>query len=160
MSFLLGVEIDRITLHLNTIDYISDYILLSDVGLIDSLLGLLWLLTRPIFKKSNFNLSALVVVKLVLKPLHSSLTRNLYVLRLEVHFKGIPPPVITWYRDNFEIQPSRDFQISTTETTSSLHVPEVFSEDAGLFTVKAYNKFGMVQCKAKLTVEGTGSKTC
>ena len=78
--------------------------------------------------------------------------------RLEVHFKGIPPPVITWYRDNFEIQPSRDFQISTTETTSTLHVPEVFTEDAGLFTVKAYNKFGMVQCKAKLTVEGKGSK--
>ncbi|CAG5126018.1 unnamed protein product, partial [Candidula unifasciata] len=72
---------------------------------------------------------------------------------LEVHFTGIPPPVITWYRDSFEIQPSRDFQISTTEYSSSLHIPEVFAEDAGLFTVKAYNKFGLVQCKAKLTVD-------
>lgn len=77
-----------------------------------------------------------------------------FLHRLQVYFKGIPPPVITWYRDGFEIHPSRDFQISTTETSSSLHIPEVFAEDSGLFTVKAYNKFGMVQCKAKLTVEG------
>ncbi|GFS02464.1 titin, partial [Elysia marginata] len=87
------------------------------------------------------------------KPLRPVRVPESTGVTLEVHFKGIPPPVITWYRDNFEIQPSRDFQISTTETTSSLHVPEVFIEDAGLFTVKAYNKFGMVQCKAKLTVE-------
>ncbi|RUS90394.1 hypothetical protein EGW08_001889, partial [Elysia chlorotica] len=87
------------------------------------------------------------------KPLRPVRVPESSAVTLEVHFKGIPPPVITWYRDNFEIQPSRDFQISTTETTSTLHVPEVFSEDAGLFTVKAYNKFGMVQCKAKLTVE-------
>ena len=46
------------------------------------------------------------------------------------------------------------FQISTTATTSSLHVPEVFLEDSGMFSVKAYNKFGQIQCKAKLTVVG------
>lgn len=87
------------------------------------------------------------------KALQSSFLFYLKI-RMEVHFSGIPPPVITWYRDSFEIQPSRDFQISTTEYSSSLHIPEVFAEDAGLFTVKAYNKFGLVQCKAKLTVEG------
>lgn len=69
------------------------------------------------------------------------------IFRLEVHFKGYPPPVITWYRDNFEIQPSHDFQIVTTETTSKLSIPEVFPEDTGMFTVKAYNMYGMVQCK-------------
>lgn len=43
-------------------------------------------------------------------------------------------------------------QINTTESTSSLHIPEVFPEDTGMFMVKAYNMYGTVQCKAKLTV--------
>jgi hypothetical protein len=45
-------------------------------------------------------------------------------------------------------------QISTTATVSTLHIPEVFLEDSGMFSVKAYNKFGQVQCKAKLTIVG------
>jgi len=64
-----------------------------------------------------------------------------------VHFKGFPPPLITWYRDNFEIHPSHDFQITTTEETSKLMIPEIFPEDSGMVTVKAYNMYGMVQCK-------------
>ena len=40
----------------------------------------------------------------------------------------------------------------TTETTSTLYIPEVFPEDTGMFMVKAYNMYGTVQCKAKLTV--------
>ena len=79
---------------------------------------------------------------------------TLYLFRLEVHFKGFPPPIISWYRDNFEIQPSHDFQINTTETVSTLSIPEVFPEDTGMFMVKAYNMYGTVQCKAKLTVVG------
>lgn len=31
--------------------------------------------------------------------------------RIEVQFKGYPPPIISWYRDNFEIHPSHDFQV-------------------------------------------------
>ena len=44
------------------------------------------------------------------------------------------------------------WQINTTESTSTLHIPEVFPEDTGVFMVKAYNMYGTVQCKAKLTV--------
>ena len=29
----------------------------------------------------------------------------------ECHFKGDPAPIITWFRENFEIQNSRDFQV-------------------------------------------------
>lgn len=44
--------------------------------------------------------------------------------------------------------------MNTTDTSSTLHIPEVFVEDTGMFSVKAYNKLGQVQCKAKLTVLG------
>lgn len=46
------------------------------------------------------------------------------------------------------------FQIRVTETSSTLHISEAFPEDTGMYTVKAYNKYGMTQCKAKLTVLG------
>eukprot|EP00106_Octopus_bimaculoides_P016754 XP_014784196.1 PREDICTED: titin-like isoform X3 [Octopus bimaculoides] len=71
---------------------------------------------------------------------------------LKVHFTSNPPPIITWYRDSIEIHNSWDFQIRVTETCSTLHISEVFPEDSGMYTVKAYNKYGMTQCKAKMTV--------
>ncbi len=74
--------------------------------------------------------------------------------RFSVQYSGAPTPVITWYREGFEIQTSRDFQIMTTATRSTLYIPEVFPEDTGMFTVKIQNQYGMAQCKAMLEVQG------
>ena len=74
--------------------------------------------------------------------------------RLEVTFSGFPYPDVTWYREGLEIQPSADFRITTLNNKSFLLIPEVFVEDAGVFTVRAANKFGMVECKATLDVAG------
>ena len=74
--------------------------------------------------------------------------------RFSVEFTGYPPPVIQWFREGFEIQTSRDFQIMTTPTRSTLYIPEVFPEDTGMFTVKIHNQYGMAQCKAMLQVQG------
>lgn len=74
--------------------------------------------------------------------------------RFSVEFTGQPPPVIQWFREGFEIQTSRDFQIMTTPTRSTLYIPEVFPEDTGVFTVKIHNQHGMAQCKAMLQVQG------
>ncbi|XP_060064415.1 titin-like, partial [Ylistrum balloti] len=86
------------------------------------------------------------------KPLRPVRVTEGNPITLEVHFKGYPPPIISWYRDSFEIKPSHDFQISVTETVSTLFIPEVFPEDTGMYMVKAYNMYGTVQCKAKMTV--------
>ncbi len=74
--------------------------------------------------------------------------------RFSVQYSGAPTPTITWYREGFEIQTSRDFQIMTTATRSTLYIPEVFPEDTGMFTVKVQNQYGMAQCKAMLEVQG------
>ncbi|RWS09309.1 titin-like isoform X1, partial [Dinothrombium tinctorium] len=71
----------------------------------------------------------------------------------ECVFTGTPPPTITWYRENFAIQNSRDFQIETTETTSSLVIREVYLEDSGIFSVKAENRGGSAKSSANLIVE-------
>lgn len=74
--------------------------------------------------------------------------------RFSVQFTGAPAPQVSWFREGFEIQTSRDFQIMTTATRSTLYIPEVFPEDTGMFTVKINNANGMAQCKAMLSVQG------
>lgn len=77
---------------------------------------------------------------------------------LEVEFEAFPPPQITWYRESFEIRPSTDFQVTTEAHKSTLYMPEVFSDDQGMYMVKAYNPYGMMQTKAMLVVEPDTSK--
>ena len=77
---------------------------------------------------------------------------------MEVQFTGFPSPEVQWFREGVEIQPSRDFQITTLNQKSFLLIPEVFLEDAGIFTVRAFNQFGMAECRAVLSVKEDQSK--
>ncbi|XP_074662091.1 titin-like isoform X2 [Tubulanus polymorphus] len=73
-------------------------------------------------------------------------------VKLEVEVIGKPEPTVKWYREGMEIQPSRDFQISTQKNSTSLFMPEIFPEDAGTYSVIAENPSGVAQTKAKITV--------
>ena len=48
-------------------------------------------------------------------------------------------------------------QITTTDTSSILHIPEVFPEDAGQFMAMAENPNGKANTKARVTVIGERS---
>ena len=53
---------------------------------------------------------------------------------------------------------SPDYQISSVGDTYSLHIPEVFDEDAGRFSVVCENDVGKATCAALLVVvEDTSS---
>lgn len=73
--------------------------------------------------------------------------------KFQCTFTGQPTPKITWFRENFPIQPSQDFQIVTTDTTSTLIIREVYVEDSGVFSVKAENRGGSAKSSANLVVE-------
>ncbi|CAG2164046.1 unnamed protein product [Oppiella nova] len=73
--------------------------------------------------------------------------------RFECTFTGLPIPTITWFRENFPIQDSQDFNIITTENSSTLIIKEVYVEDSGIFSVKAENRGGSAKCSANLIVE-------
>ena len=45
------------------------------------------------------------------------------------------------------------FQIKIEPNKSTLHLPEVLPDDQGMYMVKAYNQYGMMQCKAMLAVQ-------
>lgn len=73
--------------------------------------------------------------------------------RFEVEFDGDPLPKIRWFRENFEIHNSKDFQIHTFSTKSVLIIRQVFLEDSAVFAAIAENRGGTAKCSANLVVE-------
>lgn len=73
--------------------------------------------------------------------------------RFEVEFDGDPLPTIKWYREDFPIQNSKDFQIHTFSTKSVLIIRQVFLEDSAVFAAVAENRGGTAKCSANLVVE-------
>ena len=74
------------------------------------------------------------------------------LMKIPLEFTGYPIPNITWYREGFELESSKEFQITNTDTSSTLLIPDLLPDDAGMYMVKAYNPLGMAQTKAKLSV--------
>jgi len=73
--------------------------------------------------------------------------------KFEIEFDGDPMPTIQWYREDFPITSSPDFQIHTFGDKSILQIREVFMEDSGVFAVVAENRGGRAKCSANLVVE-------
>jgi len=73
--------------------------------------------------------------------------------RFEVDFSGDPAPTVEWFREDFLIQSSSDFKITTTQRRSILQIREVFSEDSGEFSCIASNRGGKAKTSANLVVE-------
>jgi titin len=73
--------------------------------------------------------------------------------RFDVECDGDPKPKIRWYRENFEISDSQDFQINTFGFKSTLIIREVFVEDSGVFSAIIENPGGQAKCSANLIVE-------
>lgn len=73
--------------------------------------------------------------------------------RFEVEFDGDPNPTVQWYREDFPITSSPDFQIHTFGDRSILMIREVFMEDSGVFAAVAENRGGRAKCSANLVVE-------
>jgi len=59
---------------------------------------------------------------------------------------------VTWFV-NGEPVVSQDYQITMEGDRYSLHIPEVFDEDAGRFSVTAENPSGKATCSGMLYVE-------
>jgi len=49
---------------------------------------------------------------------------------------------VVWIHNGKEIRPSPDFQYHHSECTYSLKIPELFPEDAGIYTCEAFNDYG------------------
>ncbi|KAL4688834.1 hypothetical protein H8959_005086 [Pygathrix nigripes] len=73
---------------------------------------------------------------------------------LECHISGYPSPTVTWYREDYQIESSIDFQITFQSGIARLMIREAFAEDSGRFTCSAVNEAGTVSTSCYLAVQG------
>ncbi|NWS55827.1 TITIN protein, partial [Chunga burmeisteri] len=72
---------------------------------------------------------------------------------LECYISGHPQPTVTWYREDYKIESSMDFQITFKAGLARLVIREAFAEDSGRFTCTATNKAGSVSTSCHLYVK-------
>ncbi|XP_072817331.1 titin isoform X5 [Vicugna pacos] len=72
---------------------------------------------------------------------------------LECHISGYPSPKVTWYREDYQIESSIDFQITFQSGIARLMIREAFAEDSGRFTCTAVNEAGTVSTSCYLAVQ-------
>lgn len=75
-------------------------------------------------------------------------------LTMECQISGHPSPVIMWFREDYKIESSIDFQISYEDGRAQLLIREAFAEDSGRFTCTATNEAGTVSTSCYLLVQG------
>lgn len=68
---------------------------------------------------------------------------------------SMPLPVVTWFFQGKPIANTEMFRIElTNDGYTSLEIPKVDIDDAGVYTVRASNPAGMVEASAMLYVKG------
>ncbi|RVE57825.1 hypothetical protein OJAV_G00203040 [Oryzias javanicus] len=72
---------------------------------------------------------------------------------LECQIGGQPAPVIMWFREDYKIENSIDFQISYENGYAQMVIREAFAEDSGRFTCTATNQAGTISTSCYLLVK-------
>ncbi|KAA8578943.1 hypothetical protein FQN60_006035, partial [Etheostoma spectabile] len=72
---------------------------------------------------------------------------------LQCQISGHPTPVIMWFREDYKIESSIDFQIIYKNGFAQLVIREAFAEDSGRFTCTATNEAGTVSTSCYLLVQ-------
>ncbi|KAF5903363.1 titin-like isoform X4, partial [Clarias magur] len=72
---------------------------------------------------------------------------------LECQISGHPTPSIIWFREDYRIESSIDFQITYEKGYAHLVIREAFAEDSGRFTCTATNEAGTISTSCYLLVK-------
>lgn len=81
---------------------------------------------------------------------------------VELSCKIVCPPCsfdVVWIHNGKEIKPSKDFQYHHVDNRYSIKIPELFPEDAGVYTCEAFNDYGetFTTCSLYVTCPGKQS---
>ncbi|KAL7882204.1 hypothetical protein AOLI_G00090530 [Acnodon oligacanthus] len=72
---------------------------------------------------------------------------------LECQISGHPTPGVMWFREDYRIESSIDFQITYENNFARLVIREAFAEDSGRFTCTATSEAGTVSTSCYLLVK-------
>ncbi|KAM3875993.1 hemicentin-1 [Diretmus argenteus] len=68
--------------------------------------------------------------------------------------QGYPEPQVTWRREDGSPFFSRPTHSTITQSRGELHITNLWVEDEAVYVCEAYNNFGRIQTKARVTVTG------
>ncbi|RXN00523.1 Titin [Acipenser ruthenus] len=72
---------------------------------------------------------------------------------LECQISGHPTPAVMWFREDYRIESSIDFQITYESGFARLVIREAFAEDSGRFTCTATSEAGTISTSSYLLVQ-------
>lgn len=75
-------------------------------------------------------------------------------LILEGTYTGTPPISVTWKRNGVNITPSQRCNVTTTDKSSILEIPNTAVEDAGQYNCYIENASGKDSCSAQILILG------
>jgi len=81
---------------------------------------------------------------------------------IELTCKIVCPPSsfdVVWIHNGKEIKPSKDFQYHHVDSRYTLKIPELFPEDAGVYTCEAFNDYGETFTTCSLYVACPGKQS-
>lgn len=74
--------------------------------------------------------------------------------KLEGRVAGSQPITVAWYKNNIEIQPTSNCEITFKNNTLVLQVRKAGMNDAGLYTCKVSNDAGSALCTSSIVIKG------
>merc|ERR1719150_175915 len=108
-------------------------------------------------EQSHFNMQNMVAPNFS-KSLQPVTVREGESATFMVEFVGQPNPAVKWYRYSFPVKDSKDFQIVTTSTSSSLTITKTCADDGGVFTCLLENIIGAAKSSTNLNVMEDGQE--
>lgn len=117
---------------------------MEDVGLGDSMTNTFPYADRavpPAFTKS-------------LKKVDGSIGSN---VTMECRVSGSQPMVVSWYKDDKEIQSDAKYKLEFSESTAAVMVIGLEQSDGGVYTCRATNDAGSKDTSGTLSVKGQKS---
>lgn len=75
-------------------------------------------------------------------------------MTLECQITGHPTPVVLWFREDYQIESSIDFQVSYKDGFARMVIREAFAEDSGRFSCTATSEAGTISTSCFLLVKG------
>lgn len=68
--------------------------------------------------------------------------------------EGSPLPIVQWFRNDICVDNYPNYNITYNNGAASLIIPHVTLSDQGVFSARATNEVGFIECSAILSVEG------
>lgn len=74
--------------------------------------------------------------------------------KLEGRVAGSQPISVAWYKNNIEIHPTSNCEITFKNNTLLLQIKRAGMDDAGLYTCKVSNDAGSALCTSSIIIKG------